>query len=1230
MSSRFFSPLLVVLLATPAAAARGPLDLPVRVAGGPRVAAPAYAGDVVEIQLAPTAARRALPAYRAGVRDGRLGVPGMDAAAAALGGVRFEPLFRGERTPAEGANGPDFTSFYVAHLPRGLNLEQALSRFASLPEVASVTPIAILPLDAVPDDSLWSSSYWYYQASRMDVHAPEAWDITTGDTSVVVGIIDTGVLPYHPDLGGSVAGVSGQIYTNWAEANGLPGVDDDGNGYVDDIHGWDFVALPDLSDVYPGEDGLDEDNDPNDFVAHGTGVAGMVGALTNNTIGVAGMNWNVRLMPLRVGWAYPGSGLGSGEIRMDFVVKAIRYATLMGCKVVNCSFETLNEPGLDAALDGAAVAGMTVVVAAGNTGGPNYLATRRDVISVAGTNAVDNVGFTSSLGPQVDLAAPGVNIATTWLQLRPFSGDSIAMRQPSYRGGLSGTSFSSPIVAGAAALLQARQHQLGKPPLDPMAILLRLYETADDIRAQNPGLDGMYGGGRLNVARALTETWRSRVLRLSGKVVGSAAVMRVNDGSTRVVFATDDRKLVMLNGATLDTVWIATLPFVPVTGPALDVFPVDPVRGVAIFVGLGSGRVAGYRWDGTVLPGWPVVSGTRAMRGGPALGDLDGDGVDEIVTGADDGALRAWRLNGSMLSNQFPLTVSPGIPMLSPAIVPTNPPRIVAATQDGTVTVADAAGNVLSHWPVLFPGSPTAPVIARINGAPSIVIAEDTNLHALDLAAVERPGFPVNLGASTTSTEVAIGDIDQNGVDDVVLPVKAPTRLEVRDSTGTSLTPLGWPRALFSAPVGPPGLGHLSGVAAPDVMLPLSGGLTAFTSHADSLSAFPKPGGGGTFPTLFDLDGDGMTEVLAGSTLDRVLFVYDTGQGSAAASLQPWPTFRGSFQRTGSVLNRGATPELDQTPPGGVSDLSAAANGAGTARLRWTAPGDDGAVGTARRYELRRSTSPIDPGNFTSGTAVATPPPHSGGTPENLDVSGLLEGVTHYFALRAIDDNGNVGPLSNVASVTLAQISPAAVTDLHVIGVTDSSVTLAWTATGDDGNVGRPALYAVHGANAPIDDANFPLAPYTRNKPATVDAGGGETLLVKFLPPAQPFWFALKAYDASNNISPLSNVVATRTGVGGPLDSRPGMALAPLQNPARAPVQIYWQASADGVGTRQVIRIFDLTGRKLRTLEAGTGLGGVVAWDGRDDSGNRLNSGLYIAQLESGPHRVQRKMVVVP
>ena len=278
-------------LAGPAFAARKPLDLPVRAQGtGAGVAAPAYAGDVVEIQLAPQEARSAWSADHSSILRSRLGVPALDRAAAELGGIRFSPMFRGERPPATGSRTPDLTAFYIGQLPPGLHLEHALDRLEGLPGVLRVEPIAILPTSAgpkatMPNDSLWASSYWFYQPSRRDIHGPEAWDVTTGDTAVVAGILDTGVLSYHPDLGGSVDGLPGQIYTNWVEAAGVPGVDDDDNGFIDDVHGWDFVSLSGAGLVVPGEDWRDEDNDPSDFVAHGTGVAGVVGAMSNNGIG---------------------------------------------------------------------------------------------------------------------------------------------------------------------------------------------------------------------------------------------------------------------------------------------------------------------------------------------------------------------------------------------------------------------------------------------------------------------------------------------------------------------------------------------------------------------------------------------------------------------------------------------------------------------------------------------------------------------------------------------------------------------------------------------------------------------------------------------------------------------------------------------------------------------------------------------------------------------------------
>jgi subtilisin family serine protease len=242
----------------------------------------------------------------------------------------------------------------------------------------SADPIAILPVQVFPNDSLWSDSHWFYQpGTRRDVHAPEAWDVTLGDTAIVVAVLDTGVLPFHPDIGGTVAGLPGQIWTNWIEAGGVAGVDDDGNTYVDDIHGWDFVTG--FSDGIPGEDADVEDDDPSDFVGHGTAVAGLVGALTDNGIGVAGMAPRVRIMPLRMGYGATCPGCAGGVVEMIFAMRAVRYATRHGATVINCSWASANSDGIDAAVGAAVRAGITVVNAAGNLSPDHYLSDRDDV-----------------------------------------------------------------------------------------------------------------------------------------------------------------------------------------------------------------------------------------------------------------------------------------------------------------------------------------------------------------------------------------------------------------------------------------------------------------------------------------------------------------------------------------------------------------------------------------------------------------------------------------------------------------------------------------------------------------------------------------------------------------------------------------------------------------------------------------------------------------------------------
>lgn len=490
--------------------------------------------DRFALRLSVDAARsvnvRALPTRSNASRQllTRLGVANVDQLARSLGVVGFEATFRGETRPPEGSMVTDFTAFFIAHLPAGADVEEAVTRFRQLPTVASASAIPVAPLDAVPNDSLWMDAYHLYQPSRCDIHAPEAWDLTRGDTSIVVAVLDTGVIPYHPDIGGTAPDSRGQLWTNWAEQTGEAGVDDDGNGFVDDRLGWDFVNLPSAAWVVEGEDWRDQDNDPNDFAGHGTGVAGLVGAWSNNAIGVVGTAWNVRLMPLRVGYlTYAG-----GQVDMMSMAQAVRYATLMNVSIINISSATIALEELDEAVKDAIRAGIVVVVSAGNNGSPNHLGQMDEVITVAATDRYDGVAWWSNRGPEVDLAAPGENLFTT--MKGPRAGpDSLGQRQSGYASDATGTSFSAPLVSGAAALVQAYRRTHGRRPFTSNQMRLILQESADDISALNPGIVG-YGTGRLNLRRALIQS-----LQLSAQLEsrdGPALVVRQNPTSAPVAF----------------------------------------------------------------------------------------------------------------------------------------------------------------------------------------------------------------------------------------------------------------------------------------------------------------------------------------------------------------------------------------------------------------------------------------------------------------------------------------------------------------------------------------------------------------------------------------------------------------------------------------------------------------------------------------------------------------------
>ncbi len=320
-----------------------------------------------------------------------------------------------------------------------------------------------------------------------DIQAQEAWKTTTGSKEIVVAVIDTGIDYTHPDL-------ASNMWVNEKEKNGVPGVDDDGNGYTDDLYGWNFVSDLEEAPSY----GKPGNPDPMDDQGHGTHCSGTIGAVGNNGIGVVGVNWNVRLMALKF-----LSASGGGNSRDLY--RALQYAANQGVDVINASFGGGAPSKLELmALQNLTQKGVLFVAAAGNDGAninadqtPQFPAAYPidGILAVAATDNRDQLASFSNYGSEsVDLAAPGVAILSTFpTNAQLMKDEGIAEPYTAW----SGTSMATPHVAGAAALVLAANPTLRKNPIE---LKKRLMQTTDYL----PQLAGrVMSGGRLNLARAV-------------------------------------------------------------------------------------------------------------------------------------------------------------------------------------------------------------------------------------------------------------------------------------------------------------------------------------------------------------------------------------------------------------------------------------------------------------------------------------------------------------------------------------------------------------------------------------------------------------------------------------------------------------------------------------------------------------------------------------------------------
>lgn len=770
---------------------------------------------------------------------------------------------------------PDFTSVYVFELGSVPDIEEAVRAYENVPGVVYAEPDSEVAIQLVPDDPFFSSSgSWGQPFDDLwgigKIAAPAAWDTARG-AGVVVAVIDTGLDTAHPDLTANV----------WSNPGEIPGneADDDGNGYVDDVLGWNFYS--DSADI-------------TDDHGHGTHVAGTVAATGNNTLGVIGVAFEAQVMGIK------GLSAGGGGFSSD-LADAILYATENGAQVINASWGGSGESQiLEDAVRFAHDAGVVVVASAGNSNidiadGPFFPAAYRETIAVAAFDHLDQKASFSNFGAKIDVAAPGGGDSGTGFEpdrsilslLAAGAGSTMTgngrlivddyLRQ-------AGTSMAAPHVAGGAAVILSLH-----PEYTPVQVRQALRAGADDI--DPPGFDPVAGYGRINLERAVLLDALDVDIQspATGAVIGGFALDLVGTAGG-AGFAS---YTVEYGGGALPSSWI------PIAGPLT-----TPVQDGTL-----------YSWDVSGVPDGDYVIRLRAENG-------DGDSFEDRI---------AVTLDRVMISDPFRTILRPSGPLEIRGSAAGGDFqrfrvewRIVAPDfsdgpwrQDGISLTGGGASPVFDEVLATFDTSlitENTYVDFRVVVERSSDEVADEGLHVI-IDPTLRAGFPVQLDGFLEFDEndrllhhLTVADLDADGSKEIL--VSYGDGVSVYRDDG-SVAP-GWPRSFDAPPplLPPKHLNRRSPAAADldgDGLLEVvaRAGLYIYIWHADGtpMAGWPKkfrlppladqpetyPDSGGPRGdfVLADVDGNGERDIV--TVIGHGIYVIDRNGDPLPGWPQLWP-----------------------------------------------------------------------------------------------------------------------------------------------------------------------------------------------------------------------------------------------------------------------------------------------------------------------------------------------------